>query len=281
MIRKNYFLFVLMFSLIMVLSACSDDDNSAENDETADTEEAASDTQDSNGENLIVSGDTVSEQGGCVLASRFSPGDKIIFRMNAVDGATNEQVEDANLQVHLSTGETLDMEYGEHGDDNIWVVAYPITEDTPTGTLNYHVTADAGDQTGEFEPFNVEPSLLTIVSDDEVAAQNDEGDEEENADTEEATETDDVETTTEMDIVATDFEFNEDVWYVKAGEEVTVTLTNEEGTHGVAIDGQDVSLDEEGTTTFTPSDAGEFDIHCSVFCGTGHSDMTSKLVVVE
>lgn len=268
-LKKRNLLFTLLVSLLLFLGACSNQDDNG-ND--------AGDEAESEGGGIVITGDTVTEQGGCVLASRFTVGDKIVFRMNAIDGSTNEQVTDAKLQVHLSTGETLDMEYGPHGDDNFWVVAYPVTEDTPTGTLEYHVTAEAGDRSAEFKPFNVAPSLLTIVDPEELA-----GGEEAAVEEEEEEEIDlaNVETTQNVDIIATDFEFNEDTWYVKAGEEVTVTLENEEGTHGIAIIGLDVALSEPGETVFTPTEAGEYQIVCSVFCGAGHGDMQSKLVVLE
>ena len=47
------------------------------------------------------------------------------------------------LQVHLSTGNVLDMEYGEHAEDHFWTVNYTVTPDTPTGQLDYFVTAIA------------------------------------------------------------------------------------------------------------------------------------------
>ena len=127
-------------------------------------EEVITETETSN---IFVAGDTVSEQLGCVLSSRFTVGDKIVFRMNAKDPITNEQIKDAELTVKLSTGEELEMEYGPHSDDedgSFWTAAYPITEETPTGTLEYSVTAEHGDSKGEFKPFNVAPSLVTIVA---------------------------------------------------------------------------------------------------------------------
>lgn len=278
MSKRRFILFSLLISVLLIVSACSGDTSSEDEGTTEDetTEEAGTSEESGEAEGLILSGDIVSEQGGCVLASRFAAGDKIVFRMDAVDAA-GEQVTDATLQVHLSTGETLDMEYGPHGDDNFWVAAYPVTEDTPTGTLEYHVTAEAGDLSAEWKPFNVAPSLLTIVDPDEVAA----AETEEPAEEEEEVDLANVETTDTVDIIATNFDFNEDVWYVKAGEEITVNLTSEEGIHGIDILGLDVAINEsEGTVTFTPTETGEFEIVCNVFCGEGHGDMTAKLVVV-
>ncbi|MFC7063668.1 cytochrome C oxidase subunit II [Halobacillus seohaensis] len=82
-----------------------------------------------------------------------------------------------------------------------------------------------------------------------------------------------------LDISATNFEFDQSEYTVVSGEEVTVNLTNEEGAHGIAIDEFDVSMDTEGSTTFTPDEPGEYTIQCSVPCGEGHNDMESTLIV--
>ncbi len=82
-----------------------------------------------------------------------------------------------------------------------------------------------------------------------------------------------------LDITATNFEFDQQEYTVQSGEEVTVNLTNEEGSHGLAIDEFDVNIEGEGEATFTPDEAGEYTIYCSVPCGEGHDDMKSTLIV--
>ncbi|RYG73502.1 cytochrome C oxidase subunit II [Lentibacillus lipolyticus] len=82
-----------------------------------------------------------------------------------------------------------------------------------------------------------------------------------------------------LDVTATNFSFDKDEYTVPAGEEVTVSLTNEEGMHGIGIDEFDVNMEGEGETTFTPEEPGEYTIYCSVPCGQGHADMKSTLVV--
>lgn len=161
MFNRKFLWFTLLASVLLVLSACNgdtSDEEEVDEEDTATAEEV---------EALFLSGDIVSEQGGCVLSSQFVSGDKIIFRMNVVDG-NGEQVEDADLKVHLSTGEELEMAYGPHGNDHFWVVAYPVTEDTPTGQLEYHVTAEYDDLETEWKPFDVGPSLLTILEAEET-----------------------------------------------------------------------------------------------------------------
>lgn len=84
----------------------------------------------------------------------------------------------------------------------------------------------------------------------------------------------------EVHIIATNFDLGKDKFVVEAGKEVTLTLTNEEGNHGIVIDELDVNLDGEGEVTFTPEEPGEYTIYCNIFCGEGHDEMTATLVVV-
>ena len=275
--KKKLFIFTSLFLATILMTACTEVEEGVTEEQTGDQ---SSETEQAGVvSSLVIKADTVSEQGGCVLSSRYSPGDKIVFRGNIVDGATGEQVVDAKAQVELSTGEVLDMAYGEHGDDNFWVVAYPITEDTPTGALDYKITASYNDVTAEFEPFNVEPSKIQIVSDTVAASAPAQEAQQEEVDLSS------VETNQNVDIVAVNFEFkgpnNEKEFYVKAGEEVTLSLKSEEGAHGLAIPDLNVNLEKDGEVKFTPEKAGEYDIACSVFCGAGHGDMTAKLIVVE
>ncbi|MGE7090680.1 hypothetical protein ACQKII_04325 [Lysinibacillus sp. NPDC048646] len=264
--KRTKSIIISLFAAMMILNACNND--ASEKKESEEKTIGA----------LVITGDIVTEQGGCVLASRFSPGDKIVFRNNVLDGITSEQVTDAKVQVHLSTGEKLDMTYGKHGDDNFWVVAYPVTEDTPTGTLGYTVTAEYNDQKGEFKPFNVAPSLLTIVSDEVAQAPKEKP---VSAEVDLST----VETNQYVEIIGNNFDFHgpkgEKTFYVKASEEVTLSLKSEEGVHEVNVEGLNVNLDKDGSVKFTPEKSGEFNIVCSVFCGAGHGDMTAKLVVVQ
>jgi len=89
------------------------------------------------------------------------------------------------------------------------------------------------------------------------------------------------ETVNEINLISTNFSLgDEDVFTVKAGEEVTITHTNEEGHHGIAIDEFDVDIEGDGEATFIPDEPGEYEIYCNIFCGEGHEDMVVTLVVV-
>ena len=90
---------------------------------------------------------------------------------------------------------------------------------------------------------------------------------------------DESEVNNDFKVTATNWAFDQDEYTVKAGEEVKITLVNEEGMHGLAIDGLDVNIDGEGEATFTPEEPGEYKIYCSIPCGQGHSDMMSTLIV--
>ncbi|MFC5591635.1 cupredoxin domain-containing protein [Sporosarcina soli] len=83
----------------------------------------------------------------------------------------------------------------------------------------------------------------------------------------------------EINITAVNFEFNQEEYTVKAGEEVKVLFANEEGMHGITIAGLDVDIKGDGEATFTPTEPGEYTIYCNLPCGTGHADMKSTLIV--
>ncbi|QGH35471.1 cytochrome C oxidase subunit II [Gracilibacillus salitolerans] len=80
-----------------------------------------------------------------------------------------------------------------------------------------------------------------------------------------------------VEIQASNWQFDQEEYTVPAGE-VTVSLANEEGFHGIEIEGTDITLDEEGSETAT-LEAGEYTIRCSIMCGTGHDDMVATLIV--
>ncbi|MFC3040593.1 cytochrome C oxidase subunit II [Virgibacillus xinjiangensis] len=87
------------------------------------------------------------------------------------------------------------------------------------------------------------------------------------------------EASNEINLTATNFDLGGEEFVVNSGEEVTLTLTNEEGNHGVAIDELDVDLQGEGEVTFVPEEPGEYTIYCNIFCGEDHDQMTATLIV--
>lgn len=88
-----------------------------------------------------------------------------------------------------------------------------------------------------------------------------------------------LEATNELHIHATNFEFDQEKYVVKAGEEVTINFTSDEGYHGLAIDEFRVHISGRGKATFTPDKPGEYKIYCHIYCGHGHERMIATLIV--
>lgn len=86
----------------------------------------------------------------------------------------------------------------------------------------------------------------------------------------------------EIIIKATNYAFDKEEYRIKKGVPVKVTFVNEEGNHGILVPGLNLNLDNKKTSkVITPDKVGEFEVSCSVFCGSGHGAMISKIVVEE
>jgi hypothetical protein len=125
---------------------------------------------------LIVFGDITlfvgkpGAAGNCALQSRFKRGDPVGFRMTAIDPATGEREPSAQFVVHLSYGgqtQDLPMRYRatvKQPEREFWVAKWVVPATAPVGIVRYTVTAtDKYGRTGEFKPFVVEDSQVTIV----------------------------------------------------------------------------------------------------------------------
>jgi len=130
----------------------------------------------SSGGKLIVFGDVAlflgkpSTPGNCALQSRFHRGDPVGFRANAIDPVTGEREPSAQFVVHLSYGgqtRDLPMRYRAtptQPERQFWVAKWVVPADAPIGIVRYTVTAtDKTGRTGEWKPFAVEDSQVTIV----------------------------------------------------------------------------------------------------------------------
>lgn len=86
-----------------------------------------------------------------------------------------------------------------------------------------------------------------------------------------------------IEMTAKKWEFNPATITVNQGDEITLKITSQDVTHGFSLPEFDVSANlEPGKTTtvnFVADQKGNFTFSCSVFCGTGHSDMKGTLVV--
>jgi hypothetical protein len=90
--------------------------------------------------------------------------------MFVADPRTGNREESAQLVVHLNVaGKTQDipMRYratAAQPERQFWVAKWVVPQDAPIGIVRYTVTAtDKYGRSGEFKPFEVQASQLTIV----------------------------------------------------------------------------------------------------------------------
>ena len=136
---------------------------------------------------LIIWGDVAlferpGEPNNCTQSNRYKRGQRIGFRMAAMDGGSGEPENTAMLTVHLTFGgKTTDIPMRFRGAadpnaaapqprgytrpiTNLWTGWWLVPDDAPTGVLSYTVTAtDRFGRTATFEPFSYDTSQLTIV----------------------------------------------------------------------------------------------------------------------
>ena len=129
----------------------------------------------SGGDRLILFGDLVYFFGpgkprNCTMSNQFKRGDPVGFRMNAINPATGKRDRATQLVVHLSYGgKTLDVpmrdrQTEQQPEREFWVAKWIVPDDAPIGIVRYTVTAkDPEGRTGEFKPFEVQASQVTIV----------------------------------------------------------------------------------------------------------------------
>lgn len=89
----------------------------------------------------------------------------------------------------------------------------------------------------------------------------------------------------EIRMIATNYAFAPNSIVVKKGEKVRLKLFSKEGTHGISVPElnliQYMPEGEEVTADFTADIVGEFRFICSIYCGSGHGEMTGTIVVTE
>jgi hypothetical protein len=124
---------------------------------------------------LVLSGDLTYFFGGgqpknCFLNNRYKRGEPVGFRMTAINPATGKRDRATQLVVHLTYGgKTVDLPMRDRQTEKqpereFWVLKWVVPEDAPLGVVHYTVTAkDPQGRTGEWRPFIVEASQLTIV----------------------------------------------------------------------------------------------------------------------
>jgi cytochrome c oxidase subunit 2 len=91
--------------------------------------------------------------------------------------------------------------------------------------------------------------------------------------------------TREIDVVARRYAFEPSRIEVTVGERVRLRVVSADGVHGLEIKKFRVNKEiPRGTKPvvieFTATEAGQFPILCSEYCGDGHEDMKGQLVVL-
>ncbi|GEM_PF-2553067 len=87
----------------------------------------------------------------------------------------------------------------------------------------------------------------------------------------------------EFIVVASKFKFEPSTLTVNKGDRVRLTLKSADVSHGLGISEFGVNLavgaGEQKTMEFTADKEGTFNFACSVYCGSGHLEMSGKLIV--
>lgn len=80
-------------------------------------------------------------------------------------------------------------------------------------------------------------------------------------------------------IKASNWQFDQPEYTIPKNTPVEIKLVNEQGAHGIQIKGAGVKLNAAKTSKVVSLDAGTYEIKCNVVCGTGHLNMSAKLIV--
>jgi hypothetical protein len=127
------------------------------------------------GDRLVVYGDTTyffgqGKPNNCFTVNRFKRGEPVGFRMTAINPETGARDRATQLVVHLTYGgKTVDLPMRDRQTEQqperaFWVLKWMVPDDAPLGVVRYTVTAkDPQGRTGEFKPFEVMASQVTIV----------------------------------------------------------------------------------------------------------------------
>lgn len=84
----------------------------------------------------------------------------------------------------------------------------------------------------------------------------------------------------ELVIEASNYQFDQAEYHLKKDVPVKIVFKNASGNHGILVPGLKLQLDRKNdSAVIVPTEAGEFEMACSVMCGSGHSVMISKIIV--
>jgi len=109
---------------------------------------------------LTVYADTVTNQ-GCLQTNVFHRGvDVVVWRINVLENG--QQDKNATVTVQVKGGPTYSASYNKQ--DGFYTAAWHEGLTTPTGTIQWSVSATDGSMSGSYQPqFMVAPSELMIV----------------------------------------------------------------------------------------------------------------------
>lgn len=92
--------------------------------------------------------------------------------------------------------------------------------------------------------------------------------------------------TSTVNIVTTNWKFTPSTIVLHVGQTTTLRLTSHEGVHG--LQSADLGIPQTAivpgtfkTVNVTPRKVGTYVLHCSIFCGAGHPNMTLTVKVVR
>ncbi len=80
-----------------------------------------------------------------------------------------------------------------------------------------------------------------------------------------------------IEMVASNWKFDQETYTVPAGK-VTFNLKNEEGYHGISIEGTNLKIDGDGSASVV-LEPGEYKVKCSIPCGGDHDTMEATIIV--
>ena len=124
---------------------------------------------------LVLFGDVVyfhppGHPKNCLLNNQFKRGEPVGFRMNALNPATGKRDRATEMVVHLTYGgKTVDVPMRDRQNEKqpereFWVAKWVVPDDAPMGIVRYTVSGkDTQGRMGEFKPFEVQASQITIV----------------------------------------------------------------------------------------------------------------------
>ena len=127
------------------------------------------------GGRLVVYGDLVYFFGpgkprNCTMSSQYKRGEPVGFSVTAIDPATGKRDRSTQLVVHLTYGgkpvdlPMRDRQTEQQPERDFFVAKWIVPDDAATGVVRYTGTAkDPQGRTGEWKPFDVLASQLTIV----------------------------------------------------------------------------------------------------------------------